>query len=56
MGLLLAQACSVPGMVATGTKVELVKASGMTGSKLAVPAVSGSRTVSPISAEIHDSR
>ena len=40
MGLLLAQACRQPGMVATDTKVELVKASGMTGSELAVPAVS----------------
>jgi hypothetical protein len=55
-GLVLAQACSQPGMVATGTKVELVKARGMTGSRLAVPAVSGSRTVRPIRAEIHDNR
>jgi hypothetical protein len=39
-------------MVATGTKVELVKASGVTGSRLAVPLVSGLPTVSPSSAEI----
>jgi hypothetical protein len=56
MGLLLAQVCSQSGMVATGTKVELVKARGMTGRRLAVPAVSGSRTVRPIRAEIHDNR
>jgi hypothetical protein len=39
-------------MVATGTKVELVEASGVADSRLAVPAVSGSPMVSPSSAEI----
>src|SRR5918992_4644435 len=56
MGLLLAQVCSQPGIVATGTKVELVKAKGMTGRRLAVPAVSGGRTGRPVNAEIHDSQ
>ena len=45
MGLLLAQACSQPGMVATDTKVELVKASGMTGSELAVLQTTGATDV-----------
>jgi hypothetical protein len=39
-------------MVATGTKVELVEASGVADSRLAVPAVSGSPMVSLSSAEI----
>ena len=54
MGLVLAQVCGQPGMVATGTKVELVKARGMIGSRLAVHGLG--RTVASIRAEIHDNR
>ena len=44
MGLALAKACSQPGMVATGTRVELVKNKMMMGNSPASPADSGSRT------------
>ncbi len=49
MGLALAKACSQPGMVATGTRVELVKNKMMMGNRPASPADSGSRTVRPSS-------
>ena len=44
MGLALAKACSQPGMVATGTRAELVKNKMTTGNRPASPADSGSRT------------
>src|SRR5262252_2742352 len=49
IGLILAKACSHPGMVATGTRVELVKVRMMTGNRPARPAVSASRTTIPSS-------
>ena len=48
-GLALAKACSQPGMVATGTRAELVKNKMMTGNRPASPADSGSRTARPSS-------
>ncbi|GFJ81885.1 hypothetical protein Phou_060650 [Phytohabitans houttuyneae] len=42
------------GKVATGTKVELVKISGMTASSPPVPAASGSRTSRPSRAKTHE--
>src|SRR5215472_10357768 len=49
MGLAVAKACSQPGMVATGTRAELVKNKMMTGNRPASPADSGSRTARPSS-------
>ena len=48
-GLALAKACSQPGMVATGARVELVKNKMMIGNRPASPADSGSRTTRPSS-------
>ncbi len=54
IGLALAKACSQPGTVATGTKAEVVKISGMTATSPPVPAGSGSGTSSPSSAKVHE--
>jgi hypothetical protein len=54
MGLTLANACSQPGMVATGTNTPLAKTSGKIQMPLAAWADSGSRMVSPMNAAMQE--
>src|SRR5438874_7468493 len=54
IGLLRAKAWSHDGMVEIGTKAELANTSGKIQMKPAAWAASGSRTLMPIRAEIHE--
>src|SRR5207248_5976864 len=54
IGLLRANAWSHEGIVCTGTNAELAKINGKTQTNPAAWAASGSRTLMPMNAEIHE--